>query len=356
MNSRERVLATLSPEGCPDRIAAGPFAGYYAASHSGIPMGEYITDGRKIAEAQLRLFEDLGHDILVTAADTYYIAEAFGLEVDIHHDTLPTARGPRFNDVADMLDLEIPDPEKDGRMPVYLEALSLLRDKVGDEVAIRGTGTGPFSLAAYLLGPENFLLTLMDIESGEAAENAERDMRRILDIMTDTTLRFVMAQARLGADILYVGDSMASLNMISPAIYRKWVWPCHKRLFTEMKKQLTAASRYSMIHMCGDNSAILADMAQTGVDLIEIDSSMELGMVAEILGGRTAFIGNIDPVHVLAEGTPGDVLAACEAALDSGVDNGRFILGTGCFVCPETPLENLQVMVKSAHHRKPRCT
>jgi uroporphyrinogen decarboxylase len=182
MNARQLTIESLKKGGKPDRVAAGPFTGYFAAVHAGIPLGNYVTNGKLIAEGQLRLHEDLGQDILITAADTYYIAEAFGLKVEIHKDALPTAKAPPFTDPVEMRHLVVPDPFVDGRMPVCLEALECLRSAVGDDLAIRGTGTGPFSLAAYLLGIDNFLLRLMDIESGESSDDAERNMRYLLGI------------------------------------------------------------------------------------------------------------------------------------------------------------------------------
>jgi uroporphyrinogen decarboxylase len=270
----------------------------------------------------------------------------------MHHNALPTAEVPPFSDPGEMRHLVVPNPFTDGRMPVYLEALECLRSAVGDNLAIRGTGTGPFSLAAYLLGIDNFLLRLMDIECGESSDDAVRCMRDLLELMTETTLRFVAAQADAGADILYVGDSLASLNMISPRLYRTWVQPYHRKIFTALKEQIGQKAQYTMIHMCGRNMEILEDMVQTGVDLIEIDSAMDLAEVSAVVRGRAAIIGNIDPVHVLKEGGPEEVTRACRDAVEKGIDGGRFILGSGCFVCPGTPLGNLKAMIDCAHGRQ----
>lgn len=350
MTPKQRVLESLTIGGKPDCTAAGPFTGYYAAGHAGIPLGKYVRNGRLIAEAQLRLQEDLCHDILITAADTYYIAEAFGLDIEMYPDALPTARRALFTDLSETRNLKVPDPGSAGRMPVYLEAVRHLQEMVGDELAIRGTGTGPFSLAAYLFGIDNFMLKLMDIESGDATESDEQDMRNLLGLMTETSLRFVMAQVELGVDILYVGDSLASLNMISPQMYRNWVHPYHQRIFMALKERMQPGRQFSMIHMCGNNMAILADMITTGVDLIEIDAAMNLTSVSGICCNRVALIGNIDPVQILANGSVAEVEQACSKAVQQGLENGRFILGTGCFVCPGTPFANLQALVASAHH------
>ena len=140
---------------------------------------------------------------------------------------------------------------------------------------------------------------------------------------------------------------MASMNMISPGMYREWVWPYHRKIFLSLRDQLAPGRQFSMIHMCGNNMAILEDMIRTGVDLIETDSAMEMGSVADTVAGRAAIIGNIDPVHILKDGTADDVRLACRQAIAGGIRNRRFILGTGCFVCPGTPVDNLRALVNS---------
>jgi uroporphyrinogen decarboxylase len=348
------IHGTAVPSSALPAVPAGPFAGYYAAEIAGITLKDYVTQGRSIAEGQLKLQEKIGHDILVTAADTYYIAEGFGLEVEYYENALPTSKGPLLDTLADCGKLKVLDPGSDGRMPVYLEAARILRERVGDSLSVRGTGTGPFSLAAYLLGIERFLMKLMDFDTGEGTEDGKMEeeeglLRHLLEIMTATSLKFLDAQIGAGADILYLGDSLASLNMISPAIYRKYVFPYHREIFQTLKKKIGTRRISTMIHMCGNNMDILSDMASTGVDLIEIDSAMDLAEVKAVLEGKAAAIGNLDPVSVLKEGSADEVERACLTALEKGTPGGRFILGSGCFVCPGTPVENLRIMVGAAH-------
>lgn len=349
MNGREAVYSAIHSPTPPSFLPAGPFAGYYAAEVAGISLRDYITSGARIAEGQLLLQEKIHHDILVVAADTYYIAQGFGLKIELHEDALPTALGPLLTSLKDGERLKALDPGTDGRMPVYLDAVRILRDKVGNDLSVRGTGTGPFSLAGYLLGIDTFLMKLMDLESGEGTEDEDKHLHKLMETMTATSLKFLSAQIDAGADILYLGDSLASLNMISPALYRKYVFPYHRYIFRALKSQIAGREISTMIHICGNNMGILSDIVETGVDLIEIDSMMDLSEVKRILNGRAAAIGNLDPVSVLKDGSAAEVEDAADSAIEKGAPGGRFILGSGCFVCPGTPQENLRAMVGRAH-------
>jgi len=120
MKSRDRVLAALHAEHY-DRVPVGPFIGYRAAEAVGISLRDYYTNGKNIARAQYALQREVGHDIMITAADTYYISEAFGMKTRHYENALPTAL-PLFSELKETRSLKVPDPEHDGRMPVYLEA------------------------------------------------------------------------------------------------------------------------------------------------------------------------------------------------------------------------------------------
>lgn len=348
MTSRERVLTALTG-GCPDRVPVGPFLGYAAAPYAGASIRSYYTDGTTIARAQYAAWKQIGHDILLTAADTYYIAEGFGLQTEHHEAALPTVKRPLLDSLEEVEHLKVPDPIRDGRMPVYLEALRELRRLTGDRVALRGTGTGPFSLAAYLMGEEAFLTLLAMIEVGEAEEKEVHRLRRLMDITAATTLAFLRAQLAIGLDILYMGDSLASSDMVSPAMYRTWAFPWHRQIYDAVGDACRAAGTVTMLHICGRNDAVLRDFIATGVQLIEIDHKMDLRTCRAVAGPEISLIGNLDPVNTLLKGTPEEVVRASgQAVRDAEGSSGRFILGSGCFVPPGTPPENLRAMVAAA--------
>lgn len=352
MTGKQRVLAALHGEQ-PDRVPVGPFVGYAAASMVGATLREYYTDGKIIARAQQELARQVGHDILLTAADTYYIAEGFGLRTRHTENDLPTVVEPLLQDLGEIDGLVVPDPRRDGRMPVYLEALRELRSSVGSAYALRGTGTGPFSLAAYLYGEQRFLMLLAEISAGEAQDDDVKRLQLLLEITTEATIAFLHAQLDIGLDILYMGDSLSSADMISPEMYRRWAFPYHRAVYDAVSGRCRENGVVSMLHICGRNEQILKDFEATGVNLIEIDHKLDLSFCRRILRPETSLIGNIDPVETMLAGTPDQVITAAAKAVDSVREPGspgssppkRFILGTGCFVPIGVPVSNLAAMV-----------
>jgi uroporphyrinogen-III decarboxylase len=65
----------------------------------------------------------------------------------------------------------------------------------------------------------------------------------------------------------------------------------------------------------------------------------------------TAIWGNIDPVSVLARGTPEDVAMKVREVLRiiHSCGHSRFVLSSGCTLAMETAAANLQALIETAH-------
>ncbi len=104
------------------------------------------------------------------------------------------------------------------------------------------------------------------------------------------------------------------------------------------------------LHICGDATAILAAMASSGADVLELDYRVPIAEAAGRVGPGVAIWGNLDPVAVLARGTVDQVRrATCD--LLKAVDqcgHRRFVLSSGCTLAVETPRENLRAMFDAA--------
>ena len=149
---------------------------------------------------------------------------------------------------------------------------------------------------------------------------------------TEALVAFATACIEAGAHLVQAGDSLASLDMISPATYRKWAWPAERRFFATINPLAESHGAATLLHICGNMSAVLESMADTGAHILELDHKVSLGTAKERVGDRVCLMGNLDPVELLWRGKPEAVgLAARQAIADAG-SGGGFILGSGCEV------------------------
>jgi uroporphyrinogen decarboxylase len=346
VNSRELVLRTLDRRPT-DRVPVGPMMMDLGATVIGAPIGTFCSDPDVMARGQLALYEQLGQDIIFVGCDNYYIAEGFGCVAELPVDETPHLVKPPLERIADVGDLAVPDPLTDGRMPVMLEATRLVRKAVGDEVAIRTPGTGPFALASYFIGTQEFLIEVGMAKAG-MPESEPEAIHRALDLAADALIAFGKASVDAGADLLHCGDSLASCDVISPADYEEWAFPYERKVIQAWKEY----GAKTLLHICGDSSKVLDLYAQTGADIIEVDHKVDLALARSIVGDRACVIGNVDPVTVLLQGTPEQVRAASLACLEVG-RGGGYVLGSGCVVPRITPLENVRAMVRAARESPP---
>jgi uroporphyrinogen decarboxylase len=140
-----------------------------------------------------------------------------------------------------------------------------------------------------------------------------------------------------------MGESIAGPDVCSPAIYREIAWP-HERNVTQ---RLLRAGVRLQNHICGNATAIVPDMVETGAVILGLDYKCDLSAIKAATQGRATIVGTIDPSEVIARGTPDDVTEAAREELAVLAPGGGLILGAGCALPPETPPENLHALVEA---------
>ncbi|HRW10655.1 MAG TPA: uroporphyrinogen decarboxylase family protein [Caldilineaceae bacterium] len=346
LTSRERVRRAVRREPT-DCVAAMPYMYDIAAAAAGIPLKHFYTDPQAMVRAQLTLHALVGQDVIAIGADNFYIAEGFGCETTRSNDEVPSLVKPPLTSLADVYELEVPDPQSDGRMPVMLEGLRLARQAVGNDVALRSPGTGPFALASYLIGTQQWLMEVAMAEAG-MDEGNEDAIHHALTLATEALIRFGKACWDAGADILHCGDSLASCNVISPRTFERYSFPYLQQIFRAWKAHGVTCS---ILHICGNSTNVLDLYAATGADLVEIDHAVDLRVAKARIGDKVGLVGNVDTVTELLQGTPETVRASAQRCIDQAGVGGGFLLGSGCIVPRYAPLANVRAMVEVAHSR-----
>jgi MtaA/CmuA family methyltransferase len=321
------------------RVPVGPLAVHFCARVAGVSLRQYSTDARALADSVIRYCESFQPDAVWVSADTWVSAEAMGARVGATDEDQPLGGTgePLIQTAADIDRIPPPDPSRQGRYPLMLEALGRVVGTVGREVFVVACfDQYPFSLAAALMGVNEIMLKLAD-----DPPFVEALMERCLEYGS----AYARALAEVGADLLSGGDSPAGL--IGPTAYREVALPFERRLIADLK---SATATPVSLHICGDARRILQDMVASGADVLELDHKVDLAAACRIVGPDVALWGNLDPVSVLAQGTPARVEEAARLAVATAAACGhrRFVLSSGCTLAMETPFENLDALAR--HH------
>ena len=302
----------------------------FAAHYIDQPLSRYYADYRVLVEANLAMLEAFGLDIVQAISDPYRETADFGAEIEFPEDNLPLCRQPLLAEPADLRWLKVPNPATGRRMSDRVEAVRAFRDQVGGEVPIMGWVEGALAEAADLRGVSNVLLDLyMDPAWVE----------ELLAVCAEVSVAFARAQVEAGADIIGMGDAIAS--QISPEMYRRFALPYEKQVFDAVH-ELGALGR---LHICGNTTHLLELMPESGADIIDLDWMVDWPQAGALLGDRLPLCGNFHPVAVMLQGTPEEVYRAATHCLETG---GRLnISGAGCEIPDGTPPENLHAQTQA---------
>jgi MtaA/CmuA family methyltransferase len=205
-----------------------------------------------------------------------------------------------------------------------LEAIRLMRERSGEEIPVMGWVEGALAEAGDLRGSGSLLLDFYDRPEW---------LEELLERCAEVAVEFAQAQVAAGAQIIGLGDAIAS--QVSPALYRRFALPYEQRIFAAVH-EMGALAR---LHICGNTTRLLPDMADSGADIIDLDWMVDLGKAVGLIGDRAALCGNFDPVAVMLQGSPGEVYRAAAACARAG--GRRSFSAAGCEIPDGTPHANL---------------
>ncbi len=324
MTPKERVHAVVAGQPY-DRAAVTPIFMAWAANFIGHTYRDYYLDADVLAQSQLAVAAAFQLDQVSAISDPWREACAYGMEFEYPEHGVGKPSKPLIQSPEDVCRIR-PFALEDAKRPRQrIESVRKMAQAVGKTHSVLGWVEGPLALYADLRGVESMFLDLID--------RPEMYVDRA-GIIIDNQIRFARAQVEAGADMIGVGDSVASL--ISPQMYERFVLPFEKKLFDAIHE----AGALVKLHVCGDIRNSIGLMARTGCEIIDVDWMVPLDEARAAVGPDVTLAGNFDPSAVLLQGTPQNVADAARRNIQ--LAGRRFILQPGCEVPPGTPEANIR--------------
>jgi uroporphyrinogen decarboxylase len=338
MNGYERIIAALRGE-TPDKVPVMLHNFMMAAREYGVTMEQYRNSPKVIAETFIASVEKYQYDGVLIDIDTVTLAGAVGVPVDFPVNAPARTHTGNVKNLDDVNDLRSIKVENYKYIQIWLEAVRILKDYFNNEIYIRGNcDQAPFSLASMMRGAQNWMLDLV--------MGTDEQLKILLEYCTDASSQFIKLMAQTGCDMVSNGDSPAGPEMISPEMYLKFAMPYEKKI-VEVAHQ--AGVTYSL-HICGNTNVILDHMLLTEADAFDLDYKTDITKIFNTFHNSVTLIGNIDPSGVLALGTLDTVKKKTLELLSVYKNSNRFILNAGCAIPPDTPSENLKMMIDTARN------
>jgi uroporphyrinogen decarboxylase len=237
--------------------------------------------------------------------------------------------------------LRVLDPDE--ATPFVQEALRLIRAELRPEAALIGFAGAPFTLFCYLVeggGSKDFMEARSFLRAEPEAAGA------LLDTLGASMARYLVAQARAGANALMLFDSWVGL--LGPESYRRFVLPVLQRTVEAIRAEVDRP----VIYFANGGATLLDETVRVGADVTAVDWSLPLSRVVDRLGGEVVLQGNLDPAALYA---PRDELAAeIDAVLDEGIGAAAHIFNLGHGIHRRTDPDAVAFLVDRVHETSRR--
>jgi uroporphyrinogen decarboxylase len=307
----------------------------------------YYLSARDISQNETALPIYRGPELTMT--DTERVCP-FGIRFkrDVYNDKFgadEAIEGPleKASSPQDILDHPWPEPN-------WFDVDDLLEEceAFSDKVIVGGFWSGILGDSYRMHGFENFLLNL--------AMKPEI-IKTLVDRMTDFYLElnertFSALKGKL--DIYFFGNDFGSQKGL---LFSEDMWD---EFFADNYRKLcNLAHSYgikTMAHSCGSIFNIIDRLIDTGVEILDPVQTTAMDMEPEKLkeqfGDQIVFHGAIDTQNILPKGSLEDVRRHAEDTIRVLGDNGGYIFVSCNSLQDDTPVENIDMMYKTAREYK----
>lgn len=208
--------------------------------------------------------------------------------------------------------LNIPDIND----PKRWEMLEEQKEKQGDLFVIAG-GVSLYERVHFIRGLEN---AWTDIYTD--TENLEK----LINILVEMNLEAIKRYSKVKPDgYMWCDDwGLQDRLMISPGKWRE-IW---KPAYAEVYKAAHEAGMITLLHSCGHIVDILDDLIEIGLDVIQMDQQVNMGLdlLSERFKGRIAFWCPVDIQAIMCNHTLEEIRAYCHELFEKlGSKKGGFI-------------------------------
>ena len=327
-SGKERMEASFNGERL-DRLPVFLLLGGHYAEKAGFTLEQFLTQSEAALETMKLTVEELESDALFVPLNPLMpdAQEAF-------RKLMGKPPSIKRADIKEKLPKwSVRQPREDGLFASHLDMCEKMVEVFPDYHIDTMIG-GPFSFALELRGANEAMEDLYD---------DKQFLHDLVDYTTETVTLRCLAALELGVTP-FIGDPSAGMSMISPAIYREHVMPYHKRLVDTIHEK----GGRIVFHICGYVDPIFDDILSLGVDGLSIDAPSSLEKLFEVGRGKTVIIGNIDPM-LFVEGKPEQLEEAVQNCLRISEMDAKYVIGPGCQIPLQAPLDNIKHFVKCCH-------
>jgi uroporphyrinogen decarboxylase len=292
-------------------------------------------DPATAAEITLQPLRRFPFDGAILFSDILIVPHAIGQSL-----TFVAGEGPRLAPPLSEASLEALQPVMERLEPIWA-TVARVKAALTPETSFLGFAGSPWTVATYMVAGQG------SREQAEARSLAYQDPGKfaaIIERIETITVDYLSGQVRAGVDAVQLFDSWA--GSLAPAEFERWVIAPTARIVEAFRKRHPDTPVIGFPK--GAGGKLRAYAAETGIDAVGLDETVDPDWAARELPAKLPVQGNLDPLALIAGG------AALETAVKRILDafSGRphiFNLGHGIQqTTPIAHVEQLVALVKGA--------
>jgi len=355
----ERILKAVALER-PDRTPVVLEYSGFAAYVTKTPMAEFLGSPKTTLETMIRAFDMVGDADAINYGSFWpyglcydYMSKVRVPGVDLPEDDMwqvvesELMTRDDYNTILDQgwpeyfkafLDQRIFHEVPEEYLPPRRKSPDAQKAwrREGVPVLSGGDVTTPYELLCGSRSLMEFSMDLFDIpEKVVAAMDA---------IVPHLSGKAISNAVTRGYPLVWIGGWQAAPNMLSPEMWRRFVWPYFSRLVHEV----VDAGLIALLHLDSNWTRELESFRELPKSrcIMALDGETDIFKAKEVLGDHMCIMGDV-PASMLFLDTPDNVYAYCTRLIRELGPEG-FILHSGCDIPANAKLENVKAMVAAA--------
>jgi uroporphyrinogen decarboxylase len=290
---------------------------------------ELAYDPESAAEITLQPLRRFAFDGAILFSDILVVPHAMGMDL-----SFAAGEGPRL--APRLAEASIRDLQQDmGRLDPIYETVRRVKARLKPETTFLGFAGSPWTVATYMIAGQG------SREQAEARQLGYADpgkLDAILDVVAEVTVDYLSRQIECGVDAVQLFDSWA--GSLSPAQFERNVVARTAWIVDQLRKRHPDTPIIGFPK--GAGGKLRAYAAETGVDAVGLDETVDPAWAASELPGGLPVQGNLDPLALIAGGK--ELTDAVKRILDALGDRPHiFNLGHG--IQQTTPIAHVEQLV-----------
>ena len=276
-------------------------------------------------EVTIQPVDILGVDAAIIFSDILVIPEAMGLNYEMEEK-----KGPVFpkkiSSPSDLASLRIADA---GELSYVTDAIRLTKKELNGKVPLIGFAGAPWTIFSYMIegkGSKTFS------DAKKVLYTDPQFAHKLLGMITESTINYLKAQVKAGADVIQVFDSWAGI--LSPAQYAEFSLPY-------ISKICDAITNVPTIVFAKGAFFAREAMNKVNCNAVGLDWNMDIVESRRLIPGKV-LQGNLDPCALY--GSFDDIRRETKKMLDAfGTTKHIANLGHGLY--PDTERDKVKCFI-----------